>query len=115
MLVGEIQGAQRGSDVFGLVEKIAYLTHLDNPRNTPEINWESAQNTLFKWAENKYRDFPELRMGFEAIVHDILSHDAYNRHQYRDFWERESRETPFDDWVYAQDQFARQVMNMSSI
>ncbi|MBM3234075.1 hypothetical protein FJZ19_03185 [Candidatus Pacearchaeota archaeon] len=47
-----IRQAQRGSDVFGVLEKIAWIYSTIQPAASPEQNWFSAQETLANWQIN---------------------------------------------------------------
>jgi len=47
--LGVIRQAQRGSDVYGVLEKIAFILFLNKVCPTPEQNWFYAQNILAKW------------------------------------------------------------------
>lgn len=47
--LGLIRQAQRGSDVFGVLEKMAFILFSNKIRPTSEQNWFYAQDILAKW------------------------------------------------------------------
>ena len=113
MLVGnigrEIREAREGSDTFGLVQKVAYFYHFNNQQRSSEENWRMAQASLSTWAVIQIsRDNSSFRLPLERAIHEQLNKDAYNRFEVRNFWG--DSESSFDDWIYAQDSLALQVI-----
>lgn len=105
-LMREISNARRGSDIHGLVEKIAYYLHFENPANSSTSDWFKAQVILFKWSDDEPRRDLRDRDCFGDYVTEVLNHYAflaYNNDKYHD-------RSSFDYWMQAQDRLAQQVI-----
>ena len=105
----EIREAKEGSDVFGLVQKIAYSYHLKNTQCSSEENWCMAQASLNIWAVFQTNlENSSFKLPLEEALHQLLNNNAYNRFKVRDFWG--DLGTSFGDWIYAQDSLAQHVI-----
>ena len=96
-LTQEIKSVQKGSDVYGLVEKIAYF--LWEKDNLPtETNYLFAQYILTEWANKRsYFHLEEL--------HNILNYYAFQ------YYKSDPISSPFDHWMKAQNRFAEQILS----
>jgi|APSaa5957512622_1039677.scaffolds.fasta_scaffold177954_1 hypothetical protein len=113
----EIQSAKEGSDIHGLLKKIAGHFHLSFPLASRESNWFAAQRDLAKWARFNYGSSNE---GISKNIHDLLNTYAHN--QYKQECNRRGSQqngvhytnpSSFDSWMSAQDQLAQQVLNQA--
>ena len=110
----EIGIAQRGSDIHGLIEKMAYHNHLANPSYGAERNWFEARGDLIRWANHHYRCSDQ---SVEENLHELLENYAYTAYELEchNRWTNQHNvpyENPsaFDAWMRAQDSLARQVL-----
>lgn len=104
----EITSAQKGSDIPGLVEKIAFFLHLkDSSKDTYE-NWFSAQDILLRWSDSDYRKELREDSSFGRQIHSMLNNRAYNSYQRRLFF----HDAPnlYEDWMTAQHELGKQVL-----
>jgi hypothetical protein len=104
----EIMGAGPGSDIHGLVEKVAYFLHLRSPGDSALGNWSTAQNVLLGWSGHE--DGKELRQdsGFGEQVHGLLNNQAYRSFQRRLFFN--DPVNFYADWMTAQHELGKQVL-----
>ena len=126
----QISNAQPGSDIHGLKEKIAYQYHLIDPSRSAEVNWFRAERDLEGWclsAESNWfraeRDLEgwyfyqygkyEFRKPVEFFFHRLLEKYAHGGSEYRFFWSKGG--SSFDDWMYAQNKLAEQIMHQVNI
>jgi hypothetical protein len=113
----EIKSAKEGSDIHGLIEKMAYHFHLNIPNASRESNWFEAQRDLVKWARFNYDFSPN---NTAENIHDLLNtyaHSQYKQECNRRWTNRDetpySNPTDFDSWMAGQDQLALQVLNQA--
>lgn len=104
----EISESEFGSDLHGLVSKIAFFIHLKDKRVPREENWHNAVDKVVRWTDHSNRSGLRDVDQFEFAITDLLKHYAHQRYDSRDM--RDDKKTAFDDWVYAQDTLAFQVL-----
>jgi len=104
----EIAGSNRGSDIYGLVEKMAFYLHLNYPSDSQEGDWYFAQETLLDWSDSVFR--PGLRDGpsFGKHITRLLNHVAYEKSRTREFFH--DSPNSYADWIVAQEELAKQVL-----
>lgn len=112
-LFQEIATAQRGSDTHGLLEKIAFHLHLKNKAHSQDSNWFIAQSTLLRWAGYQREHSTDFEPPLENSLHRLLNHYAYDHSDFPLCLEDkpEIPSSPFNDWMYAQDRLAKQILH----
>lgn len=85
-----IREAEPGSCIYGILEKIAHHIHQIRPSKTPERDWNRAQIA-----------FACYSLINEQAVSMYIKKKAYEHH------EQNSANSPFDNWLMAQDRLAR--------
>ncbi len=108
-IMQEIISARSGSDIHGLVNKIANYLYSKNPTNSAENDWFMAQTILLRWSHSAYREELQLRKepDFGIKVTSLLNHYAFRAYNY----DRPShKKSSFDYWMLAQNQLAEQVI-----
>jgi hypothetical protein len=105
----EIVNARGDSDVYGLVEKIAYFLHLRTPKDSALINWSAAEDTLLRWSDSSDRLVLRADSSFGKQLHKLLEDRAYDKSQERSFFGNNSY-IPDADWKTAQHELAKQVL-----
>jgi hypothetical protein len=114
----EIKGSQSGSDIHGLVQKIAYRLHEKRSRKSADDNWFMAEDLLLRWSNFQYGNDhlnkkKDTEFSLSNQLHIILNHYAHDHHKYSlSFGNKTS---PYFDWVDAQDELARQVLHQVTI
>ena len=109
----EIADSQIGSDVYGLVEKMAFHYHLRDRSRSNDDNWLMAIDNFGKWCEYQVNRFSNINLPLEDSIHNSLCSHAYEHSQGRDFSDKEG--SSLDDWIYAQNELAKQVMHQVTI
>lgn len=104
----EITSAQEGSDIHGLVEKIAYFLHLEFSQISADKNWHDAQDTLLRWSDSPYRKELRADSSFGVQVHKMLNHRAYDNYQSGLFFNDPLN--VYADWMTAQHKLGKQVL-----
>ncbi len=104
----EISTAERGSNLYGLVEMTAYYLHLRNPFNNPETNWSNAQTRILLWTESSHRESLREGVSFESKITQMLNNRAYECYDTRIFFIEEGN--PCNDWTYARNDLAKQIL-----
>jgi len=105
----EIMEARRGSDIHGLVDKIADQLHTRNPANSPESDWFFAQTVLYKWTEGTYRVGLREGANFGNRITELLNHYAFLAYNN----DRMDKKNSFDYWMQAQRKLAEQVIGQT--
>lgn len=94
-----VKKAEKGSDIYGVIEKAAYKVHLAWPERRAELNWYDAQRQFIEWA--KTRDYDLTGKSVEEDLKEALRFSAYDKKGFRG--------TSFDDWMKAQDELADKI------
>lgn len=96
-----IKNAQLGSDIYGVLEKVAYKVNLENSNSKSVSNWYEAQLRFTRWAITQ---IPYMfTKSFESYLRGWLQHQAYGY--------RHSGGTSFDHWMKAQYDYADEVID----
>ena len=103
-LESSIRTAEKGSDIYGLVEKIAYKLSRDYPWESEDSNWFYAQGVLLHYSLNKI--FLRHEATLPERIKDFLNFSA---HMYR------YSGSPFDNWMNAQNELAGLIINSHRI
>ncbi len=101
-----VAAAEQGSDIFGVLEKIAYFLYLQKPTNSSENNWFSANECFIRWAKLRPLELNFViegklftnRISVEEDTKRVLKYSAYSY--------RNSPGNSFDHWMEAQDNLA---------
>lgn len=105
----QVAYSQEGSDINGLVRKIAFEYHLRNSSESAEGNWLGAENTLIKWcAQHRTSHWND---NIEQSLHGLLNDYAHQAMKTRFF--RGYEGSQFDDWMAAQDRLALQIIHQT--
>jgi len=110
----EITSAQRGSDIHGLVEKIAYFLYLRRSnRVSADTNWYDAQDILVGWTQCDSGRGLRNEPSFERAIYRSIDQRAYEiyRKKASDLnTDDYDMVTPHEDWMTAQHELAKQVL-----
>lgn len=93
--------AQPGSDIHGVLEKIAYRFHLADDRYESNCNWNNAKAALSQWMDNPANTAGVSIVGNESYLNEVLNFRAYRY--------MNNGGTPFDHWISAQNDLAEQI------
>ncbi len=104
----EITSAREDSDTHGLVEKIAYFLHLKNPQISADENWYTAQDTLLRWSDCKFRKELREDSSFGKQIHGLLNNIAYGSYRERVFFCNPMN--MYEDWMTAKHKLGEQVL-----
>ena len=98
-IYNSISSARSGSDIHGVLEKIAYRLHLRDNRNMAGANWNSAKEAFRHWEEK--RPLLSDRRTPEQDLKELLDFRAYS------YTNRGG--TAFDNWMSAQNNLAEEI------
>jgi len=110
----EIKGSQSGSDIHGLVQKMAYRLHERRTHKSTDDNWFMAEDILLRWSNFQYLSDYECKkrdtqFSLSNQIHALLNNYAYDYHQFSlSFGNKTS---PYFDWINAQEELAKQVLH----
>lgn len=104
----EITSAREGSDIHGLVGKIAFFLHLKSNSADADTNWFSAQDILLKWSDSPYRKGLRADSSFGKQIHEMLNDRAYQNYRRRFFFC--DGMNAYEDWMTAQYELGKQVL-----
>jgi len=105
----EITSAPENSDVYGIVEKIAYFLHLRRPQDSALANWYTAEDTLLKWSSSPNRSDLKADSNFREPIHKLLEVRAYDKFLERAFFHNPNY-IPDADWKTAQHELGKQIL-----
>jgi len=93
----DIINAQEGSDIHGVVEKVAYQLYLRDSRGSSEKDWADAQGRVTDWAYRVACDHLEsyFKSRLQGYAFSYSSSEVF---------------TDFDNWMSAQGAMARLII-----
>jgi len=97
----EVSLAQEGSDIYGLIGRVASnLSGVDH-EHSQSLNWELAKYSIARHTERNF----SVHSGesVEGRINSILQLNAYDNR----------RNDPLEDWVYAQSNLARKISSIA--
>ena len=108
----QIRYAQPGSDIHGVLERIARNLHLGNPKNPADQNWFNAQAEFSRHAIPINYDKPEevtrLVPITEQSLHQYLEKTAFHKYHFHRRIYAETL-TSLEAWNLALDELANSI------
>lgn len=99
----DIKNADKGSDIHGLVEKMAYHFYLRDPSKSSDDNWFDAQKFFLEWANFQYKRV-QTALGLEDQIKNQINLYAYFHSSIY------PQNSSFDNWMSAQNRIAEQII-----
>ena len=100
-----IESQPKGSDIHGLLERVAYFIYSkrikDNKIGFPITDWSEALSYVFKASSEKYYPY---KLGSPELYHHTLEVDAQEIHSKKGCDERTA-------WYKAQDKLAKLIFD----
>lgn len=108
--IGTVRKAQKGSEIYGLLEKTAFLLSKKNPSKTETDNWFDAQERIAMWwqgaADDTWPMWHVLPEHIRYLAHDVsIMNDKFR--QYHPEMENDS----VKNLVMALDMFAKSIVD----
>ena len=98
-IISEVNSAEEGSDIHGVLNRIAYRFHSNSPENPPEENWRLARDKLSSYIHDKW----DIQYA-EPVKDRAANLLHYHSHRF-------STGNQVEDWNGAQNLLAGDVFN----
>jgi len=115
--LGAIQAAQKGSDLYGILEKAAFHIYLSRPKESALKNWLEANKAMAAYFTEPYMDLQEnpekgyLKRRLRNIAQDIRKEYEH----WAKVFSREPTRTDEGHWEAAQNSMGECIANQFMI
>ncbi|MFA5856577.1 MAG: hypothetical protein WC867_04415 [Candidatus Pacearchaeota archaeon] len=106
-IANQISNSRDGSEIKGLLEKIAYKHYIIDKESNSIINWLRAESDLYKWAEFQASKSTQ-KFVLEKTLKDLLEKYAYSWYENRCFINKSG--SLQEDWEKSIDELANQMV-----